>query len=504
LYLLNIADCANVYGGEPIGQADLPRVSRVFSIPTVSHHLNIHACLILMHCILQPLASFDFDLAHHAIATITEDSVLTVWSTLDKYPLWQSKIPGDGAPSSLNFVDAGVVIGRKSGTSFQLLPALSDVVLSTIKFNNAGRDDPDMFGHITYDSRIQTLWVANSRRDSLVAFRIAFDMIAPISGEEEVLRGAYIDQVVEFVGPKPTIHFVILTADADPTGDEANAACIAAKLPPGDLALVAFSVHSSGVDQVLIKKEWYDSAFASATTKYPPYTPPQLNTQAPRQPTIAAAPQTLSQPIPSVPVRLRTPPSEEVEIEHAKEDSRDVKGKGAKGKNVGWKDRDESNKDKGKGPAGESSSPLTDSTLGVSLQKEIRKVEENLHTRIGRLIAKEMDKQRKIILDYRFMPDTDMFPLDQRLEEARANEQTAEFVRQEKILKLISNELTKNTTRVVEMAVKGEVQNSVLPSLENITKVEVKSAMNNQIAKGLSDSMKIVRKTSSSSCWYII
>ena len=43
------------------------------------------------------------------------------------------------------------------------------------------------------------------------------------------------------------------------------------------------------------------------------------------------------------------------------------------------------------------------------------------------------------------------------------------------------------------MAVKAEVQSSVLPSLENITKTEVKSALNNQIAKGLSDSMKQVR-----------
>ena len=67
-------------------------------------------------------------------------------------------------------------------------------------------------------------------------------------------------------------------------------------------------------------------------------------------------------------------------------------------------------------------------------------------------------------------------------------------MRQEKILKLISTELTKNTTRVVEMAVKAEVQSSVLPSLENITKNEVKAALNNQISKGLADSMKQVIK----------
>ena len=81
---------------------------------------------------------------------------------------------------------------------------------------------------------------------------------------------------------------------------------------------------------------------------------------------------------------------------------------------------------------------------------------------------------------------------EQRLDEARANEQAADFARQEKILKLISTELTKNTTRVVEAAVKGEVQNSVLPSLENITKTEVKSAINNQMTRGLGDAVRVV------------
>lgn len=82
--------------------------------------------------------------------------------------------------------------------------------------------------------------------------------------------------------------------------------------------------------------------------------------------------------------------------------------------------------------------------------------------------------------------------LDSRMEETRASEQALDLVRQEKILKLISTELTKNTTRVVEMAVKAEVQNSVLPSLELITKNEVKSSLSNQISKGLSDSIKQV------------
>jgi hypothetical protein len=60
-------------------------------------------------------------------------------------------------------------------------------------------------------------------------------------------------------------------------------------------------------------------------------------------------------------------------------------------------------------------------------------------------------------------------------------------------MKLISQELTKNTTRVVEAAVKSEVMNSVLPALENITKTELKAAMGGNLTKSLSDAIKQVR-----------
>lgn len=86
-----------------------------------------------------------------------------------------------------------------------------------------------------------------------------------------------------------------------------------------------------------------------------------------------------------------------------------------------------------------------------------------------------------------------MTSTDQRFEEARAHEQAEDFTRQEKILKLISTELTRNTTRVVEMAVKSEVQNSVLPALETITKNEVKAALNDQVGRGLVDMINLVR-----------
>ncbi|EPQ58070.1 hypothetical protein GLOTRDRAFT_104018 [Gloeophyllum trabeum ATCC 11539] len=462
VYLINIADAAHAFGGDPISQSELSRTSHIFNMSA-------------------PLISFDFDVYNYAIATISEDSALTYWSIRDRLPFWSQKIRGEDLPSSITIVDNGVVIGRKNGTIFQLLPIMSKNVLSSVKFVNGDKDDPDMFGHANYDSRIQTLWIANNRRDSMIALKINIELPETHANGDEV-RGAF-DRVVEFGGPKPTIHFVILTGDADPHGDEARAACVAAKVPPGELALVAFSVHSGGVDQVLIRKEWYDSALASVSSRFPTSVPPVAgpatrgdigrkrqvqsiqDVHGPLQQSYAAQSVGLS----AAPARPRTPPSEEVDSEQAREEGRfqDMKGKAAKGKSVGWKDGDS-----GKERAGKEEQALADPSVPSNISKEMKRMEESLHTRLGRLIGKELDKQH------------------QRLEEVRVSEQAADFARQEKLLKLISNELTKNTTRVVEMAVKNEVQNSVLPSLENITKNEVKSLVNGQIAKGVSDAVK--------------
>ncbi|KII88712.1 hypothetical protein PLICRDRAFT_110617 [Plicaturopsis crispa FD-325 SS-3] len=451
IYLLDLAHAAAVFRGEPIVQSDLTHLGPVFAISS-------------------RLIAFDFDISHLAIASICEDSTLALWNVRDKIPFWTHKVRGDDIPSSLTFVEDGIVVGRKNGTIFQVLSPSTKNVVSTVKFVNGNREDPDMFGHVNYDARIQTLWVANSRRESIIALKLGYD-------NPEYGRSAFIDQVVEFAGLKPTIHFVILSADSDPTGEEAHAACVAAKVPPGELALVSFSVHSSGVDQILIRREWFDNALATNIAKLPPYS------QA-----VAAIEQKPQRSLPPPPGhsffpsqnRARTPPSDEglalvlapePEPEALRDEGRltESKGRNTKTKNVGWKDKEDSGKDNKLAKISDKDAALiNESALGQAMSREIRKSEENLHTRLGRLIGKEMDKQHS------------------RLEEARTREQADDFARQEKILKLISTELTRNTTRVVEMAVKAEVQNSVLPSLENITKNEVKAALNDQVGRGLS------------------
>ena len=150
----------------------------------------------------------------------------------------------------------------------------------------------------------------------MIALKIGSDVSASPSGE--LVRSGFFEQIVEFFGPKPAIHFAILSADADPTGDKAHAACVAAKEPPGELALVAFSLHSMGADQVLVRKEWYESALVSSVAKFPrakvPTSTP-LNVKSARQIPQApsSAPRRFSFVVP--PGRPGTPsPSEENEL----------------------------------------------------------------------------------------------------------------------------------------------------------------------------------------------
>lgn len=53
----------------------------------------------------------------------------------------------------------------------------------------------------------------------------------------------------------------------------------------------------------------------------------------------------------------------------------------------------------------------------------------------------------------------------------------------------LASELTKTATRLLETTLKGEMQRTILPALENMTRNEVKTALGSQIAKGISESI---------------
>ncbi|KIY67801.1 hypothetical protein CYLTODRAFT_375346 [Cylindrobasidium torrendii FP15055 ss-10] len=443
IYIIDLANVASLHEG-PIPQSDLRHIGS---------HLTTNA----------PLVAFDFDILQQSLITISTDSVLTTWNTVDQVPYANVKIRGEDPPSSLTYADGIIVVGRKFGTVFQLLSASTKQVLSTLKFVNTAAPTEEMFGHACYDSRIQTLWIANSKRESVIAFKFNQDL--PVFGED---RG-FVDQVLEFTGPRASIHFVILTADSDPNGDEAYASCIAAKVMPSELALAGFSVHSGGVDQILVRKEWFYESLNSAASKFPFFIAPETKQQKP----LPAAPAVLPpRPVTPEDVDADTYSREEPRAQEQKSVNNGGNSKGQKGgRNVQWNKDDGGNggKSKEKEKEKQQDKEKDDGVNTLALSKEMKKLEETLHQRITKSFNKEMDKQH------------------QRFEDARAHEQAEDFARQEKILKLISTELTRNTTRVVEVAVKNEVQNSVLPALENITKGEVRHALNDHVGRAVNE-----------------
>ncbi|KAJ1307317.1 hypothetical protein OPQ81_001424 [Rhizoctonia solani] len=466
VYLLDAREAADAFHGQPVPLNNLRQVAKVFGIPS-------------------PLVSFTFDYSNNAIATISIDSVLRLWSIKELYTIWEGTIPGQGEPSSVDVFDVGVIIGRKQGTILQLLAPLSTTVLSTLRFissmDPAVEDDGRMFGHLSYDSRLRTLWVANSARASLIAVRVLVESDDPSAGPGAGVRGAF-EQIVEFPTPAPTINITLLAPDD-------------AEEP--QLAVAAFAVHVAGVDQINVDREAFEHALATLPAKLPPQLQPQQQqpqqmmhraesplplpivpglgdiatggsippgglqqTQVPQTNKSGRPPRGVTPPPPNSddPEPAPRPPA----MDPTSSTVPKVASSGASVKSGKSKEKE---RDKGKNVSGGEGSDNP-------LLKEIRKVEESLHTKIGRLITRELDKQH------------------QRLDELRVADQAADFTRQETILKLISNELTKNTTRVVEVAIRGEVQNSVLPALEQIAKVEIKNALNGQIARGVADSMK--------------
>lgn len=221
---------------------------------------------------LQPLVSFTFDYPNGAVATISIDSTLRLWSIKDQNPFWQGTIPGQGEPSSIDFFDTGVIVGRKQGTILQLVAPLSTTVLSTLRFissmDPAVEDDGRMFGHISYDGRLRTLWVANSARASLIAVRVLVESDDPSAGTGAGVRGAF-EQIIEFPTPAPTINITLLAPDD-------------AEEP--QLAVAAFAVHVAGVDQINVDREAFEHALATLPAKLPPQPQPQPQQQVQMQP----------------------------------------------------------------------------------------------------------------------------------------------------------------------------------------------------------------------------
>ena len=208
-----------------------------------------------------------------ALATISIDSTIKLWSIKDERPFWSGHVPREGLPSSIDFLDGGLhrglLVGRKQGTVLQLLSIVNVRVAATIKFTTGAKDtredNESVFCHVAYDPQIKTLWVAHSARSSLFAVRISYDVsLAPLTDSEQQVqaqlsqqlqtpRSPIVDQIIEFPTPMQIINMAILMNDGHEAGN----------------AVASFVMHQRGVDQLNISMTTFENALAGTEALHP-------------------------------------------------------------------------------------------------------------------------------------------------------------------------------------------------------------------------------------------
>lgn len=412
IHLINTKDLFARYGSESITQSTLLETADVFTVPSSS-----------------TIAAFAFDPARNALATLSSDSVLTMWNLANQQSSWSGKVNGEGQPSSLFFVESGVIIARKRNTVVQLLPNSSTNVLATFRFttSEAIQDEREFFAHIAYDSRLKVLWAANSHRSSLMALKINHEATS-------ALAAPGFEQVLDFPILHPTISLGILAPEAyeleelerakevstngsasGPTG-----AMMESIPTSGQLALIAYVIHTGGVDQILMEKRDLDLAIASAQAKLPPSS--SSLSAATLAPSNGPAP---GKPAAS-PMRARTPltdPEGDGMVETLVDPKEHRKGKGRKKGDKHQQHQQHqqhqhqnqhqllqlqhqqlqpamapasaptvtssSEASAALGPAG-----VASSSDGGSILREIQKIEESLQSRISAVMSKEFREHR--------------------------------------------------------------------------------------------------------------
>jgi hypothetical protein len=570
IHLLNVQNIYHIHGGESISQNVLVGDAEVFS-PSSNPSAGGGPPQ------QQAIAAFAFDPSHNSLATISIEGVLNIWAVgsqqqtnyMQPYQqhqqlLWTGKVPGDGQPSSLFFMDQsqGVIIGRKRNTIIQLVPSRSTNVHATVRFvqgsgvfgstntnannQNSTADDREFFAHLAYDPRIRCVWAASSHRPSLMALRVVPpDEGSKVGGESPL----HFEQILDFPILHPTISLgILVTSDGNEVEEMERGSGMDANGPAGpggagqemSMALVAYVIHAGGVDQVLIGKQDLELASQAALVKLPPVqttqpitarqdspslyptgSPANVNPGTPNHP---SGPRELKKSLQSNPPAYPPPPVNELppaftpsapmasltaggrnygpmdtaspsrprspasdadgaELLETPVETRINEG----GKRGGRRGRDRKQQqgagtdrstDSGKpvsgfGAAEAAATGLIAESSG-SIVREIQKVEDGIQAKITTVVGREFRDQTR--------------RLEQMHDEDRFN--AAEF--QDRLSKTLSGELVKSTGRVFEAALKTEVQRTILPALEMITKTEVRQAIDVQIVRGLGESMKQV------------
>ncbi|GAA5965365.1 hypothetical protein JCM21900_006012 [Sporobolomyces salmonicolor] len=106
----------------------------------------------------------------------------------------------------------------------------------------------------------------------------------------------------------------------------------------------------------------------------------------------------------------------------------------------------------------------------MDVLRELRRIESAVPNRIEKVVARELEKHAH------------------HLEEERVLDQTAATAREETMLRLVSQSLTKSTSRLVESAIKEQVQAQIVPAIGKV----VTGAVQEEVAKNVKEAVKQV------------
>ncbi|WVR09594.1 hypothetical protein IAU60_006666 [Kwoniella sp. DSM 27419] len=131
------------------------------------------------------VADFCLNHSHQAIGLLSETGHCTLYNVANSNRVWHRPLPASpsaGVPSSIQFCESNILVGRSKNTHFDLIQITVDLaVLSTIKFVSPSPAPEELHhAHAVYDSAKSLLFVAPFSRGSLYAFRYALKGQQPI------------------------------------------------------------------------------------------------------------------------------------------------------------------------------------------------------------------------------------------------------------------------------------------------------------------------------------
>ncbi|KAK4695398.1 hypothetical protein P7C70_g8556, partial [Phenoliferia sp. Uapishka_3] len=479
-----------------------------------------------------PICDMTFSPDGTALAVLSTDHTYTIRHTEEPYGVVRTeRLPfGPNTLSCLTFLSSphsrptALAVSSNLGTVVHILPlspstrASPSYSIPAIEFVGKGDTDSSLnFGHMAYHSGSSTLFISNSIRGSLFAFRLAFDH-SPEEDEAEddvgllalhastlqpaASRAPWIDHLTEIATPEPVLSFILDDTAGDekhlaalcchPAGVhslefrhnrcEANGARAAVSDPlrrmslegsilvssevvvavdvpaPGDVILTR--ARSMSIKREPTVDEVPEEDLNSPTEATAPEVPASESSQTPA--TTTSAPIKLSGPVVNAAIKsmkgkgARTPTDEArtIKLESPSPSADPVANAWATGNAGGL-------------AAGKKGKGGYHSDGSAEVVREIKKLEESLPAKIGKVLQREMDKQA------------------QRYDEDRTLDQAADTTRQETMLKLVSTTLTKNTSKLVETTIKEQIRTQVIPAISTL----VESAVSEQIGRGVANAL---------------